>query len=151
MPENTNPPWGSDEDFNPEKAWTLIQNLRAEVRETKATAESAVTERDNYASQIEELQATVQLTDDTAKEYEGNLAKEQFGRKFDRLAYERNIPLDIASTISAETEEDAIAKLDSLAEWRGKQEPQARTPDPAQVAEPTGPNADDVGREFFGV
>lgn len=30
------PPWGSDEDFNPEKAWNLIENLRAEAKDAKA-------------------------------------------------------------------------------------------------------------------
>ena len=24
------PPWGTDEEFNPERAWNLIQNLRTE-------------------------------------------------------------------------------------------------------------------------
>lgn len=30
------PPWGSDEDFKPEKAWNLIQNLRKDVTDLKA-------------------------------------------------------------------------------------------------------------------
>lgn len=32
------PPWGSDEDFNPDKAWTLIQNLRSEAATMKAAS-----------------------------------------------------------------------------------------------------------------
>lgn len=150
MPENT-PPWGTDDEFKPEQAWSLIQTLRNEVKEAKLSASTAVSERDKYAEQVEELQATVQLTDDTAKELEGNLGKEKFGRKFDRLAFERNIPLSIASTITADTEEDAIAKLDSLAEWRGKQEPQERAPDPAQAAEPVTDEKANLAAQFFGM
>ncbi|MBW3663566.1 MAG: hypothetical protein KY469_10740 [Actinobacteria bacterium] len=32
------PPWGSDEEFDPEKAWKLIQNLRGDVDELKPKA-----------------------------------------------------------------------------------------------------------------
>lgn len=29
------PPWGSDDEFNPEKAWNLIQNLRTDLEKAK--------------------------------------------------------------------------------------------------------------------
>ena len=32
------PPWGSDDDFQPDKAWKLIQNLRAEAEQYKNKA-----------------------------------------------------------------------------------------------------------------
>ncbi|HLR96541.1 MAG TPA: hypothetical protein VK053_18600 [Jiangellaceae bacterium] len=35
------PPWGSDEEFNPERAWSLIQNLRGELATTKEKAAAA--------------------------------------------------------------------------------------------------------------
>lgn len=35
MSDDNKKPWENDEDFNPEKAWTLIQNLRGEVTEAK--------------------------------------------------------------------------------------------------------------------
>jgi hypothetical protein len=38
------PPWGDSTEFNPEKAWTLIQNLREESKTTKAAAEKAVSD-----------------------------------------------------------------------------------------------------------
>lgn len=31
------PPWGSDDEFNPQKAWDLIQNLRGELKTSKDT------------------------------------------------------------------------------------------------------------------
>lgn len=152
MPENNAPPWGSNEDFNPEKAWTLIQNLRSENADLKTARETAVNElKAEHAAQLEELQATVQLTDDTAKQYEADLAKERFGRTFDRLAIEREIPLNIASTVSAETEEEAITKLDALAEWRKSQgQTQERRPDPAQAAEPATDEREALAKQIFG-
>lgn len=33
------PPWGSDEEFDPERAWKLIQNLRSESADAKSKAQ----------------------------------------------------------------------------------------------------------------
>jgi hypothetical protein len=43
------PPWGSAEEFNPERAWTLIQNLRAEKDEHKAKA-------DEFGTKVKEFE-----------------------------------------------------------------------------------------------
>lgn len=134
----------------PQSVQDYIKELRRESQGYREREKSALAERDELAGKVEELQATVQLTDDTAKELEGTLTKEQFGRKFDRLAFERNIPLNIASTITAETEEDAIAKLDSLKEWRGTQETPEKRPDPAQTAEPVVDEQAELAARFFG-
>ena len=37
-PGDPKPPWGSDDDFNAEKAWSLIQNLRGDVDTLKPQA-----------------------------------------------------------------------------------------------------------------
>lgn len=37
-PADAKPPWGSDEEFSPDKAWRLIQNLRGDVEELKPKA-----------------------------------------------------------------------------------------------------------------
>ena len=49
------PPWGSDDDFQPDKAWKLIQNLRAEAAEYKAKAQPVLEEHERLrrASQTE--------------------------------------------------------------------------------------------------
>lgn len=39
--DNQKPPWGSDEEFKPEKAWRLVQNLRAEIAQLKPQAAKA--------------------------------------------------------------------------------------------------------------
>lgn len=41
------PPWGSDEQFNPNRAWQLIQNLRTENAQTKA-------DRDGFKTKVDE-------------------------------------------------------------------------------------------------
>lgn len=46
------PPWGSDEDFNPEKAWNLIQNLRGDLDKVK----NRPVLTDEMKSQLDEYQ-----------------------------------------------------------------------------------------------
>lgn len=43
------PPWGSDEQFDPQRAWNLIQNLRTEKQQ-------AQTDRDTYKSKVTEFE-----------------------------------------------------------------------------------------------
>ena len=40
-PAGSRPPWGSDDEFNPEKAWNLLQNVRGDLAETRASLEAA--------------------------------------------------------------------------------------------------------------
>lgn len=48
-PPEEKPPWGSDEDFKPEKAWALIQNLRKD--KTNLTSE-----RDELRTKVKEFE-----------------------------------------------------------------------------------------------
>lgn len=56
------PPWGSDEEFNPQKAWDLIQNLRTESKDAKAKLreheDAQLTEQQRAARDAEELRTT---------------------------------------------------------------------------------------------
>ena len=59
----TKPPWGSDEEFDPQKAWDLIQNLRKDIETAKDDAKSAKaklatveSERDAALARINEAQ-----------------------------------------------------------------------------------------------
>ena len=58
------PPWGSDEDFKPDKAWKLIQNLRAESEQYKNKAAPILEEYERLrrASQSELEQVREDLT-----------------------------------------------------------------------------------------
>lgn len=60
QPEQPAPPWGSDDEFNPEKAWRLIQNLRNENAELKPFRTKAQELEDAQKTDLERL--TDQLT-----------------------------------------------------------------------------------------
>lgn len=64
------PPWGSDDDFQPDKAWKLIQNLRAEAAEYKAKAQPVLEEHERLrrASQTELDRAREDLNAIAARE-----------------------------------------------------------------------------------
>lgn len=50
------PPWGSDDEFDPDKAWRLIQNLRKEKDELKPLAAKARQLEEAQKSEQEKLQ-----------------------------------------------------------------------------------------------
>ncbi|HLR84801.1 MAG TPA: hypothetical protein VK059_07605 [Nocardioidaceae bacterium] len=62
------PPWGSDEEFNPEKAWKLIQNLRGDNDKLK-------TDRDEFKSKVDEAEQA-KMTDQQRLEKERDEAKQ---------------------------------------------------------------------------
>ena len=65
------PPWGSDDEFNPQKAWNLIQNLRGDLEKAKPAIQRAkeledasktdtqrlTEERDTHRSRADEAEA----------------------------------------------------------------------------------------------
>jgi hypothetical protein len=72
-PETTGekpPPWGSDDEFDPNKAWKLIQNLKAEAAEYKNKAQPIIEEHERLrrASQTELEQAREDLNALSARE-----------------------------------------------------------------------------------
>lgn len=138
-------PW-EDGEFDAEKAWTLIQNLRGDLDKAKATRDEAVKNYETAQAAIKEnettiadLTATVQLTDDTVKETEEKLtASEQLHVKKDLLV-EAGLPLSKAKFVIGNTEEEmreAVTELKELAGSKGlpggeinpAQKPQAKRP-----------------------
>ena len=75
-PAGPRPPWGSDAEFNAEKAWSLLQNVRADLSDTKAALEAA---RKDAAS-IEEFKVKAQEAEDTAQETALSLHRERAAR-----------------------------------------------------------------------
>lgn len=62
---NQTPPWGSDEDFDPQKAWDLIQNLRTEVKDLKTSNADTVAKLKTAEG---ERDAAIAKADDKANE-----------------------------------------------------------------------------------
>lgn len=145
------PPWGSDAEFDPQKAWNLIQNLRAENGEAKAKAEAAATERDQFASQATEYKSQFEQAAEARAAIEKDLDGERFGRQFDNLAHTKGVPLELASTLKVSDLEDAEAKLSAWASRLGDTAKAAPKPDPAQVAEPVVDEKEALARQFFGI
>ncbi|MGH3878056.1 MAG: hypothetical protein ACRDSK_13585 [Actinophytocola sp.] len=55
------PPWGSDENFNPERAWNLIQNLRSDLDKHKAKSTDSETK---YQGTLDAISKALGLKDD---------------------------------------------------------------------------------------
>ncbi len=49
------PPWGSDDEFKPDKAWNLIQNLRKDIDDLRPKAQRAKELEDAQKSDLERL------------------------------------------------------------------------------------------------
>lgn len=141
--ENTStPPWGSDEDFSPEKAWGLIQNLRSEKLDLRAkltelnsehsTTLSTLSERD---ASIEELKANLEMSEEAAKQAEAEHQQLAALRTKENLLAEAGIPASYAGNVTGETEDDWAESVAQLAKLTANAN-QAPTPkpDPAQAA-----------------
>lgn len=75
-PAGPRPPWGSDAEFSAEKAWSLLQNVRSDLTETKAALEAA---RKDAAS-LDEFRVKAQEAEDTAQETALSLHRERAAR-----------------------------------------------------------------------
>jgi hypothetical protein len=75
-PAGPRPPWGSDDEFNPEKAWNLLQNVRADLADTKASLEAARQE----ASELQEFRVKAQEAEESAAETALSLHRERAAR-----------------------------------------------------------------------
>lgn len=74
------PPWGSDEDFDPQKAWDLIQNLRTEVKDLKTSNADTATKLKTVEG---ERDAALAKVDDKANE--GKSQADQLASQLDDL------------------------------------------------------------------
>jgi hypothetical protein len=115
-PEGENP-WGDD--FDAEKAWRLVQNLRAEVTGLKTERDNLKTERDNLKvekenadsegkSELQKLQDRIDGLEKAAKDKDRDVALQKVLRKHPELE-------EFADLISGETEDELMSKAERLA------------------------------------
>lgn len=156
MTDDQQRPW-EDGEFDAEKAWTLIQNLRGDNDRLKADKTSLTQERDEAvqaknesAQSVEELQATVQLTDDTVKQREKDYAELNTTRAKENLLIDAGLPRDLAANVTGDDEDAWKASVDRFTEIRGEAS-QERRPNPAQAANPPEQSQDAAARSFFGL
>jgi polyhydroxyalkanoate synthesis regulator phasin len=124
---DTKPPWGSDEDFNPQKAWDLIQNLRGDLKTakddataTKAKLSTVESERDAALKQVTDKEEagkseSEKLTGRFA-EMEKQLADERQARIRAEVASAKGLSPAQAKRLAGTTKEELEADADEILE-----------------------------------
>lgn len=110
------PPWGSDENFDPQRAWNLIQNLRSgkeqdELRRQIAELQPLAAK----ARELEEAQKTEQqrLAEQlAAAQQEAATYRGQALRM--KVATEKGVPAALVGRLQGSTEEELAADADAL-------------------------------------
>lgn len=148
------PPWGSAEDFNPEKAWSLIQNLRSDLDSAKAARASASTEAEAKAAELEKVRAEhdefVKSAEASIAERAAEVEKINTLRSKELMLADAGLPRDYVDMVHGDSEDDIKTSVQRLSALRGTGETQDRRPDPAQVAEPVVDRREEAARQFFG-
>jgi len=108
------PPWGSDEDFKPDTAWRLIQNLRGDVEKLKATK----AERDDLAAKVKEYEDAGKSDAERRDEQLASTTKERDSLKNEnarlRVALDLGLTASQAKRLVGETEDELRADAEEL-------------------------------------
>lgn len=124
------PPWGSDEEFSPEKAWNLIQNLRTDLEKTKPAVQRL--------REIEDANKTeLQKITERAEAAERRASQAELAALRTRVAAELNVPVEV---LHGDTEESIRAAGQKVLEWAGT----GRRPAPPVTALKSGSTAEDI-------
>jgi hypothetical protein len=145
------PPWGSDDEFDPQTAWQLIKNLRGDNEKLKNERDKALGDLGAKDSEIEELRGTVQLTDDTVQAKDKEIAELTELRTKEGLLYDAGLDRKYVSQVVGDDEDAWQASIKNLLDLRA-QGAQDGAPNPAQAAgqQSTEPSLDEAANEFFG-
>ncbi|QXO14540.1 scaffolding protein [Arthrobacter phage Kaylissa] len=108
--EGDKAPWGDD--FDAERAWKLVQNLRTEVATLKTENGTMKTKlqasEDEGKTELQKLQERLAAAEQTAKEKERELSLAKVLRKHPELE-------EFADLLTGDTEEELAAKAERLA------------------------------------
>lgn len=135
------PPWERDGvDFNPETAWNLIQNLRADNSALRAEKAKIVEDLAAHAPEPEPEPEPAPPAE-PEHDYAAELAAAQVENAKLRALAAAGLPLDLATVVAGSTAEEVEANITRLRESIGSA-PVSREvpPNPAQVAEPAPAN-----------
>ena len=135
------PPWERDGvDFNPETAWNLIQNLRADNSALRAEKAKIV---EDLAAQAPEPEPEPEPAPPAEPEhdYAAELAAAQVENAKLRALAAAGLSLDLATVVAGSTADEVEANISKLRESISAA-PVSREvpPNPAQVAEPAPAN-----------
>lgn len=163
------PPWGSDEEFKPDKAWKLIENLRSDLEKAKARPvlsdedKARLTEFDRIT---EAAKSDLDKARDEATRWQTETEtwrRAAVGSKIQALAASDFAdPTDAVAALSANSYLDAGGQVDETAirrdldallqakpHYRRPSEPATpRAPRPSQAQGVTGSPSTDPAQEF---
>jgi hypothetical protein len=104
-------PWGDDKEFDPDKAWKLIENVRGDVDKLKK-------ERDTLAKQVKDhedaTKSDTQKLEDRATTAEQQLAAERRTAVRLEVAIEKGLTPTQAKRLVGDTKEELAADADEL-------------------------------------
>lgn len=141
--EQPNPPWGNEE-FDPQRAWTLLQNVRGDLqrsqgRNRELEAEKSARER----QQMSELDRTKAERDDLQRQ----LGQTRLEALKSQVAIAKGLSAEAMEFLSGSTQEELEANADKLKRMIGASESASpRSPDYGAGARPNGGQA---GEEDF--
>jgi hypothetical protein len=123
--KTSTPPWGDD--FDPARAWRLIENLRTEVDGLK-------TDRDSTRSKLKEREdaekSDSERATSRASEAEARAAKAERTLLIERATRKHNLPEDVVEFLTGDTEEEINAKAERLAALGGGPKATSETEEP---------------------
>lgn len=133
------PPWGDAENFDPERAWRLIENLREEVASIKAERDALKADADKRAdAEKTDLQRAVEraeAAEQRAKEAERSLWTERALRKHPLPeGLDEETEAEFLAFLSGDSEEEIVRKAARLEALRGGAKSADEKPDGEQGA-----------------
>lgn len=151
---DTTPPWGDEENFDPSKAWALIQNLRKdkaqlqERLEANAPAPEPASKPETTPEPAPEPEPEPEATE-TDYQAENQALRAELAKT--RALASTGIPLDMAIFLPNGTDEEIAAAAHKLLEFRNSPHPETSLPptNPAQAATTPPLTKDDLARQGF--
>jgi hypothetical protein len=123
------PPWGEVENFDADKAWTLILNLRKDVETLKTDKATLTTERDalvdEKAAAATAGQSEAEKADAAARKTADDLTAARKELWVERALRKHSVPEELMEFLSGDDEDAILAKAAKLA---GLPAPKAEEP-----------------------
>lgn len=104
-------PWGDDKDFDPEKAWKLIQNLRGDVDKAKKRGDELATKVKGFE---DASKSDTEKLEERATSAESQLSATQREAARLRIALKKGLTETQAKRLVGDTEEDLEKDADDL-------------------------------------
>lgn len=112
-PEDQEPPWGSDENFDPKRAWKLIQDVRGDLDKVKS-------DRDAAQAKVKEHEDATKSDQEKLEERASGAEKGEKDAKLEaaklRVALKKGLDETQAKRLVGETEEELEQDADELLE-----------------------------------